>query len=203
MSGCIRAPRYFGPHPRHSIRRSKKTMPQRGARQKATSGKEIVRKIKGRLQQRIEGEHEKAKQAKQLSHEESPMSTFQKHWITTGAAVFTVHGPKVALLGPSPNKEPPLSEGVHLRTVAAVEPAAGRRHGGTSHQHGWCRRVTSTQTGARRPDYRPPGRCPRWRRWAARPRRARLPNTRSSRPTRRPYGQPWGTRARVCRGAAG
>ena len=55
------------------------------------------------------------------------MATFQKHWITTGAAVFTVHGPKVALLGPSPNKEPPLSEGVHLRTVAAVEPAAGRR----------------------------------------------------------------------------
>ena len=26
------------------------------------------------------------------------MATFQKHWITPGAAVFTVHGPKVALL---------------------------------------------------------------------------------------------------------
>ena len=65
---------------------------------RATSGKEVVRKIKERLQQCIEGEHEKAKQAKQHSHEEGPMATFQKHWITPGAAVFTVHGPKVALL---------------------------------------------------------------------------------------------------------
>ena len=55
------------------------------------------------------------------------MATFQEHWITPGAAVFTVHGPKVALLNLSPNKEPPLSGGVHLRTVAAVEPAAGQR----------------------------------------------------------------------------
>ena len=48
----------------------------------ATSGKEVVRKIKERLQQRIGGEHEKAKQAKQHSHkvyEEGPMATFQKH----------------------------------------------------------------------------------------------------------------------------
>ena len=33
------------------------------------------------------------------------MATFQEHWIRPGAAVFTVHGPKVALLSPSPNKE--------------------------------------------------------------------------------------------------
>ena len=71
----------------------------------ATSGKEVVRKIKERLQQRVGGEYEKAKQAKQHSHEEGPMATFQKHWIRPGAAVFTVHGPKVALLSPSPNKE--------------------------------------------------------------------------------------------------
>ena len=48
----------------------------------ATSGKEVVRKIKERLQQRIGGEHEKAKQAKQHSHkvyEEGPMATFQQH----------------------------------------------------------------------------------------------------------------------------
>ena len=38
--------------------------------------------------------HEKVKQPKQHSHEEGPMATFQKHWITPGAAVFTVHGPK-------------------------------------------------------------------------------------------------------------
>ena len=109
---------------------------------RATSGKEVVRKIKERLQQCIEGEHEKAKQAKQHSHEEGPMATFQKHWITSGAAVFTVHGPKVALLSPSQNKEPPLSGGVHLRTAAAVEPAAGKR----DKSAGWL--VTASDVGA-------------------------------------------------------
>ena len=39
--------------------------------------------------------------------------------------MFTKQGPKLALLSPSPNREPPLREGVHLRT--AVEPAAGKR----------------------------------------------------------------------------
>ena len=78
----------------------------------------MVRKIKARLQQRIEGEHEKAKQSKQHSHEEGPMTTFQKHWITSGAAVFTKHGPQVTLLSPSQDREPPLSGGVHIRTVA-------------------------------------------------------------------------------------
>ena len=93
----------------------------------AASGKKVVRKIKARLQQRIEGEHEKAKQSKQHSHEEGPMTTFQKHWITSGAAVFTKHGPQVTLLSPSQDREPPLSGGVHIRTVAAMEPAAGKR----------------------------------------------------------------------------
>ena len=93
----------------------------------AASGKKVVRKIKARLQQRIEGEHEKAKQAKQHSHEEGPMATFQKHWITPGAAVFTKHGPQVTLLSPSQDREPPLSGGVHICTVAAMEPAAGKR----------------------------------------------------------------------------
>eukprot|EP00964_Phaeocystis_antarctica_P021139 scaffold11704_cov72-Phaeocystis_antarctica.AAC.1 len=88
---------------------------------------------------------EKAKQAKQHSHEEGPMATFQEHWIRPGAAVFTVHGPKVALLSHSPNKEPPLSGGVHLRTVAAVEPAAGQREKSAGWL--WCRRVTSARTG--------------------------------------------------------
>ena len=109
---------------------------------RAASGKEVVRKIKERLQQCIEGEHEKAKQAKQHSHEQGPMATFQKHWITPGAAVFTVHGPKLALLSPSQNKEPPLSGGVHLRTAAAVEPAAGRR----DKSAGWL--VTASDVGA-------------------------------------------------------
>ena len=39
----------------------------------------------------------------------------------------------MALLSPPQNKEPPLRGGVHLRTVAIVEPAKGKR--GTS--AGW------------------------------------------------------------------
>ena len=42
----------------------------------------------------------------------------------------TKQGPKVALLSPLQNKEPPLRGGVHLKTVAIVEPAKGKR--GTS-----------------------------------------------------------------------
>ena len=56
--------------------------------------------------------------------------------------MFTVHGPKVALLSPSPNKEPPLSGGVHLRTTAAVEPAAGQRNKSA----GWL--VSASNVGA-------------------------------------------------------
>ncbi len=40
--------------------------------------------------------------------------------------MFTKQGPKVALLSPSQDREPPLSGGVHLRTAAIVEPAAGK-----------------------------------------------------------------------------
>ena len=65
------------------------------------------------------------------------MAAFQRHWVTPGAAVFTKQGPKVALLmtlfSPPQNKEPPLRGGVHLRTVAIVAPAKGKR--GTS--AGW------------------------------------------------------------------
>ena len=100
---------------------------------KATSTKHVVRRIKLRLQQRIEYEHEKAKYARQHSHEEGPMAAFQRHWVTPGAAVVTKQGPKVALLSPPQNREPPLRGGVHLTTVAIVEPAKGKR--GTS--AGW------------------------------------------------------------------
>ena len=92
-----------------------------------------MRRIKLRLQQRIEYEHEKAKYARQHSHEEGPMAAFQRHWVTPGAAVFTKQGPKVALLSTTQDKEPPLRGGVHLRTAAIVEPAKGKR--GTS--AGW------------------------------------------------------------------
>ena len=92
-----------------------------------------MRRIKQRLQQRIEYEHEKAKYARQHSHEEGPMAAFQRLWVTPGAAVITKQGPKVALLSPLQDKEPPLRGGVHLRTVAIVEPAKGKR--GTS--AGW------------------------------------------------------------------
>ena len=65
------------------------------------------------------------------------MAAFQRYWVTPGAAVFTKQGPKVALLmtlfSPPQNKEPPLRGGFHLRTVAIVEPAKGKR--GTS--AGW------------------------------------------------------------------
>ena len=73
-----------------------------------------MRRIKLRLQQRIEYEHEKAKYARQHSHEGGPMAAFQRHWVTPGAAVFTKQGPKVALLSPPQNREPPLRGGVHL-----------------------------------------------------------------------------------------
>ena len=62
------------------------------------------------------------------------MAAFQRHWVTPGAAVFTKQGPKVALLSPPQNKEPPL-RGVHLRTV-------GRWHSGP-------RRGVQTDGGAR------------------------------------------------------
>ena len=80
------------------------------------------------------------------------MATFQKHWITPGAAVFTKHGPQVTLLSPSQDREPPLSGGVHLRTAAAWSPRPGS---GTGRQVGWCQRVTSAQTEARSTGYRP------------------------------------------------
>jgi hypothetical protein len=41
---------------------------------KATGVKEIIRKIKTRLQQRIEYEHAKAENARRFSHEEGPMA---------------------------------------------------------------------------------------------------------------------------------
>ena len=104
---------------------------------KATGVKQIIRKIKARLQQRIEYEHAKAENARRFSHEEGPMAAFQKHWVTRGAAIFTKAGPKVALLGPAQNREPPLRGGVHqLRTAAVVEPAAGKR--ATSAGWLWC-----------------------------------------------------------------
>ena len=108
---------------------------------KATSTKHVVRRIKQRLQQRIEYEHEKAKYARQHSHEEGPMAAFQRLWVKPGAVVITKQGPKVALLSPLQNKEPPLRGGVHLRTVAIVEPAKGKR--GTS--AGWL--VTAADVG--------------------------------------------------------
>ena len=95
-----------------------------------------------RLQQRIEYEHERAKHARQDGHEEGPMATFQQHWITRGAAVFTKQGPKMALLSPSQNREPPLRGGVHLRTAAVVEPAAGKR----GRSAGWL--VSASYVGA-------------------------------------------------------
>ena len=94
---------------------------------KATSTKHVIRRIKARLQERIGYEHEKAKHARRHSHEDGPMAAFQRHWITTGAAVFVKQGPKLALLSASPDKGPPLRDGVHIRTAAVVEPAAGRR----------------------------------------------------------------------------
>ena len=108
---------------------------------KAASTKHVVRRIKQRLQQRIEYEHEKAKYARQHSHEEGPMAAFQRLWVTPGAVVITKQGPKVALLSPLQNKEPPLRGGVHLKTVAIVEPVKGKR--GTS--AGWL--VTAADVG--------------------------------------------------------
>ena len=99
---------------------------------KATGVKQIIRKIKARLQQRIEYEHAKAENARRFSHEEGPMAAFQKHWVTRGAAIFTKAGPKVALLGPAQNREPPMKGGVHLRTAAVVYRARGREEGDLS-----------------------------------------------------------------------
>jgi len=104
--------------------------------------KQIIRKIKTRLQQRIEYEHAKAENARRFSHEEGPMAAFQKHWVTRGAAVFTKAGSKVALLGPAQNREPPMRGGVHLRTAAVVEPAAGKR----ATSAGWL--VSASDVGA-------------------------------------------------------
>jgi hypothetical protein len=109
---------------------------------KATGVKQIIRKIKARLQQRIEYEHAKAENARRFSHEEGPMAAFQKHWVTRGAAIFTKAGPKVALLGPAQNREPPMKGGVHLRTAAVVEPAAGKR----ATSAGWL--VSASDVGA-------------------------------------------------------
>ncbi len=69
------------------------------------------------------------------------MAAFQRLWVKPGAVVITKQGPKVALLSPLQNKEPPLRGGVHLRTVAIVEPAKGKR--GTS--AGWL--VSATDVG--------------------------------------------------------
>ena len=56
--------------------------------------------------------------------------------------MFTKAGPKVALLGPAQNREPPMKGGVHLRTAAVVEHAAGKR----ATSAGWL--VSASDVGA-------------------------------------------------------
>ena len=56
----------------------------------------------------------------------------------------------MALLSPPQNREPPLRGGVHLTTVAIVEPAKGKSGG--HRRGGWCRRPTSETMGVRSPD---------------------------------------------------
>ena len=56
---------------------------------KATSTKHVMRRIKLRLQQRIEYEHEKAKYARQHSHEEGPMAAFQRCRVLCDARIYT------------------------------------------------------------------------------------------------------------------
>ena len=68
--------------------------------------------------------------------------------------MFAKQGPKLALLSASPDKEPPLRDGVHIRTAAVVEPAAGRREKSAA----WlvsASYVGSAPTEARSPGCRP------------------------------------------------
>ena len=144
------------------------------------------------------------------------MATFQKHWRSheRGGCVYNARaevGP--AYRNPSPNKEPPLREGVHLRTAAVVEPASGKR--GRGRQHGQsmagvtCQRATSSYVdadGSEEPRLQAVGKVPTVVAMGSRApkgERGRPPSTQSNRPIRRPPGRPWCTRAHACQGAAG
>ena len=77
------------------------------------------------------------------------MAAFQRHWVKPGAAVFTKQGPRVALLSPPQNKEPPLRGGVHLRT--RWQSSSPRKGSGGRRRGGWCRRPTSATMVTRSP----------------------------------------------------
>ena len=99
--------------------------------------------------------------------------------------MFTKAGPKVALLGPAQNREPPMKGGVHLRTAAVVEPAAGKR----ATSAGWL--VSASDVGAEgseTPRLQAAGKVPTVAAQGSRaPRGAATPSTQSNPPTRPPY----------------
>ena len=94
---------------------------------KAVKLRDVIQRIRRTIQRRVEYEHSRAAHARQHSHQHGPMAAFQRHWVTTGVAAFTSSGPRATLLGPTERRAPVPPGCVHLRTVAAVLPSAGRR----------------------------------------------------------------------------
>ena len=87
---------------------------------KNASPRHIRRAIKRRVQQRVEFEHAKAEHAARHEHSAAPRSSFQHHWIATGVAVHTRHGPRLAILGEAPPRAPLAAGTVHIRVYAAL-----------------------------------------------------------------------------------
>ena len=99
---------------------------ERAYEPRAVTPRDILRRIKTRLQARVTHEHARAKHAATDLGRSGAMAAFQAQWLTTGLAAATRRGPQLLLLGATPPVRPPAAGSVHVRVVGELVPASTR-----------------------------------------------------------------------------
>ena len=95
-----------------------------------TSAHHVLHEVRRRTQRQLDLIHLRARHAAEngatRQNGRGTMAEFQHHWITSGMATFSKHGPRLALFRqrPGPPAPPP---GVHVRVTGAVVPATRRQ----------------------------------------------------------------------------
>ena len=96
---------------------------------KRVSARHVLQETRRRMQRQIDLLHMKARYAAEKSatrqNGEGAMAEFQRHWITSKAATFSKHGPRLNVFRPTQHTPAP-PEGVHVRVTGAVVPATKR-----------------------------------------------------------------------------
>ena len=96
---------------------------------KRVSARHVLQETRRRMQRQIDLLHMQARYAAEKGATrqsgEGAMAEFQRHWITSKAATFSKHGPRLNVFRPTQHTPAP-PEGVHVRVTGAVVPATKR-----------------------------------------------------------------------------